>query len=397
MGDSGSLFLGFTLSSLAIARIPQASNLLAIMGVPTMLFLLPILDTSLVTITRLLRGQSPAHGGKDHASHRLIAFGLSERQAVLILYLVALISGILGIVIESINYTISLIFIPILLITLALLTSYLGRLQVVPPGAEIKEPRRSFTHFIVNLTYRGRILEVSLDLLLISISYYLSYWIHFGSNVDILNEDMFLNSLPIAVVGSYLSFFVFGLYRGVWQYYDSRDIVRYLRAAFGAVFIIAGVMAIIYYPLGISYRVFVIFVLLLIIGLIITRSSFTILDRFSTNQLREQIKEIPVLIYTANEAGVMLHQWLLQSSDQQMKIIGFLDDDPYKTGREILGVPVFGKPDEIESILRSNEIEGILLTSEHLIHGERLERFLSKCSDMGVWVKTLRLEFDLLE
>ena len=134
---------------------------------------------------------------------------------------------------------------------------------------------------------------------------------------------MFLNSLPIAVVGSYLSFFVFGLYRGVWQYYDSRDIVRYLQAAFGAVFITAGVMAIIYYPLGISYRVFVIFVLLLIIGLIITRSSFTILDRFSTNQLREQIKEIPVLIYTANEAVVMLHQWLLQSTDQQMKIIGF--------------------------------------------------------------------------
>ncbi len=74
MGDSGSLFLGFTLAVLAIARQPQASNVFAITGVPTLLFLLPILDTTLVTLTRLLRGQSPVMGGRDHTSHRLIAF-----------------------------------------------------------------------------------------------------------------------------------------------------------------------------------------------------------------------------------------------------------------------------------------------------------------------------------
>ncbi|MEJ2352486.1 MAG: MraY family glycosyltransferase [Anaerolineales bacterium] len=85
MGDSGSLFLGFTLAVLAVARQPQASNVFAVMGVPTLLFLLPILDTILVTFTRILRGQSPTQGGRDHASHRLIAFGLSERQAVLAL------------------------------------------------------------------------------------------------------------------------------------------------------------------------------------------------------------------------------------------------------------------------------------------------------------------------
>ena len=41
MGDSGSLFLGFTLAVLAIARQPQASNVFAITGVPTLLFLFP--------------------------------------------------------------------------------------------------------------------------------------------------------------------------------------------------------------------------------------------------------------------------------------------------------------------------------------------------------------------
>jgi UDP-GlcNAc:undecaprenyl-phosphate GlcNAc-1-phosphate transferase len=47
MGDSGSEFLGFSLAVLAIARQPQASNVFAVMGVPTILFLLPIVDTVL--------------------------------------------------------------------------------------------------------------------------------------------------------------------------------------------------------------------------------------------------------------------------------------------------------------------------------------------------------------
>ena len=111
MGDSGSMFLGFTLAVLAIARRTQASNIIAIIGVPTLVLLLPILDTGLVAITRLLRGQSPAIGGKDHTSHRLVAFGLSERQAVLVLYGIAVISGLASIGLEALDYDLSLVLI----------------------------------------------------------------------------------------------------------------------------------------------------------------------------------------------------------------------------------------------------------------------------------------------
>jgi FlaA1/EpsC-like NDP-sugar epimerase len=106
---------------------------------------------------------------------------------------------------------------------------------------------------------------------------------------------------------------------------------------------------------------------------------------------------IPVLIYTADDAGIMLLQWLQQTNNTQMTPVGFLDDDPYKKGREILGISVFGKPEEIESIFKTHEIKGILFTSNQIVIGERLEAFLSKCADLGVWVKTMRIEFDSLE
>jgi UDP-GlcNAc:undecaprenyl-phosphate/decaprenyl-phosphate GlcNAc-1-phosphate transferase len=131
MGDSGSMFLGFTLASLAIARQPQASNVFAILGAPTLLFLLPILDTALVIITRMRRGESPLRGGRDHTSHRLFAFGFSERRVIWILYLGATVSGIAAITIEAAGYWLSLILVPIVVLGLTLGVAYLAGVKPI--------------------------------------------------------------------------------------------------------------------------------------------------------------------------------------------------------------------------------------------------------------------------
>ena len=60
--------------------------------------LIPIFDTTLVTVARLLSGRSPAVGGRDHSSHRLVAIGLSERAAVLLLWGLAAIGGAIGLI-----------------------------------------------------------------------------------------------------------------------------------------------------------------------------------------------------------------------------------------------------------------------------------------------------------
>ena len=82
MGDAGSLFLGAALSLLTMHANGQASNILSLVAIPTCILLVPILDTTLVTVTRFLRGQRISQGGRDHASHRLVVLGLSEPQAV---------------------------------------------------------------------------------------------------------------------------------------------------------------------------------------------------------------------------------------------------------------------------------------------------------------------------
>src|SRR5206468_3070200 len=98
MGDSGSLFIGFFLASTALLQISsgRSRSLLSVLAVPVLLLLIPIFDTTLVTVLRKLAGRAISQGGRDHASHRLVAMGLSERQAVLLLYGLAALSGLTG-------------------------------------------------------------------------------------------------------------------------------------------------------------------------------------------------------------------------------------------------------------------------------------------------------------
>jgi UDP-GlcNAc:undecaprenyl-phosphate GlcNAc-1-phosphate transferase len=90
MGDSGALFIGFTLAAVGIKlRFPENVVFVTWM-VPVLVLGLPILDTTLVVVSRLRRGKNPlTTPGKDHISHRLARRTGSQREAVLLCYLIA--------------------------------------------------------------------------------------------------------------------------------------------------------------------------------------------------------------------------------------------------------------------------------------------------------------------
>jgi UDP-GlcNAc:undecaprenyl-phosphate GlcNAc-1-phosphate transferase len=390
MGDSGSLFLGFTLAVLAIARQPQASNVFAIMGVPTLIFMLPILDTTLVTITRILRGQSPAQGGRDHTSHRLIAFGLTERQAVLVLYGVALVSGVVALGVETLDYWLSLILVPVLVLLLALLTAYLGRMKVVvsAPGAT----GGRFTRLMVELTYRRRLLEISLDLILIGITYYLAFLTYYRFSLSEANLELFLASLPIAYLASYLSFGVFGVYRGVWRYVGIQELFQYLRATIGSVLIVVAVVALLASFEAYPPAIFLLFAIYLFFGLAMTRSSFKMLDQAQARQNREA--EMRILIYGAGDAGEMAARWISMNPQLGYRAIGFLDQDPYLIGRQIHGINILGDVSMLESILERKKIDGVVIAGDASNADSSVKKLIVVCRESGRWVRTLRMDFE---
>lgn len=100
MGDCGSLFLGFVIAAVGIKTQAKSSAALAL-TVPVLALGLPIVDTFLAVIRRLRRGRSVFAADREHIHHRLLALGLTQRQAVLILYGVCGLFAAVAIVVKA--------------------------------------------------------------------------------------------------------------------------------------------------------------------------------------------------------------------------------------------------------------------------------------------------------
>jgi UDP-GlcNAc:undecaprenyl-phosphate GlcNAc-1-phosphate transferase len=104
MGDAGSLYLGFLLAYVGIKLRFDAPDDITFL-VPILVLGIPILDTALVTISRLRHGRSPFQGGRDHVSHRLVKLGLPVRGAVGAMYVAAASLGVIGFVVSRVDRT----------------------------------------------------------------------------------------------------------------------------------------------------------------------------------------------------------------------------------------------------------------------------------------------------
>lgn len=101
MGDAGALFLGILIATLTI-RLDSREELGKLgLFVPIFLLAIPILDTSVAVIKRILRGISPFQGGRDHLSHRLMRLGLRKQSAVLTLWIASAVFSILAFLISK--------------------------------------------------------------------------------------------------------------------------------------------------------------------------------------------------------------------------------------------------------------------------------------------------------
>lgn len=100
MGDTGAMFLGYILATMSIQGLFKFYAVISF-AVPFLILGLPIFDTTVTIIRRILHGQNPMQADRGHLHHRLIDMGLSQKQAVALMYSVSGVLGILAIVLTS--------------------------------------------------------------------------------------------------------------------------------------------------------------------------------------------------------------------------------------------------------------------------------------------------------
>jgi len=134
MGDAGGLFLGFTLSMLTIlftfyeSGDAPSGRLYGVL-MPLFILALPVFDTLTVIVIRLREGRPIWRGDRSHFSHRLVALGMSRREAVLFIYIVTFCLGLASTLLNSLDTTgaVVIFVVAVTIFTLIVLLERAGR------------------------------------------------------------------------------------------------------------------------------------------------------------------------------------------------------------------------------------------------------------------------------
>ena len=381
MGDAGSLLLGFMLAATALLHTASgAANLGLAVIAPIAVLALPIFDTALVTASRRSAGRSISQGGRDHTSHRLAALGLSDRGAVLFLYGIAAMLAVVGAIADTVS-GLGLALAALSAVGLVLFGLFLHDVDVYGGPAPQHTDADLGAPALRAIWGRVRFgAEVGLDVVLLTVAYYASYFVRFEGIPESLWLYLFTQSVPI-VVGAQLAVLVaLRVYRTLWRYLGVGDLVAILRAlAIGTAIGALGLL-LLYRFEGYSRAVFVFDLLLASVLLIGARSFALWLRQWFAGRPRSG--ERRVLIVGATERGAVALRLLAHAASGPYRAIGFLDDDPGKRYRRVGGVAVVGTTRDLEAVVRRLSPDLVVLAVD--ADPADVDRLRARCEGVGV-------------
>jgi len=391
MGDCGSMFLGYSLAVASITGTPRHfSNLLITMLVPLLILSVPIFDTLFVMVVRFLQGRKVFEGGSDHTSHRLVTLGLSQRKTVLLLYSLSIVFGSIAMLYSRLNFFI-ISMITFLAVTIMLFFAFfLFDFTSAKPSPEKRRNNVNLgnnkTIFNALLFHKRRIVEVILDFTFICAAYYLAYFLRFEGGLLKSNFELIKESLLWIILLKMAVFFICGLYRGLWRYVSISDLLTIFKAV-----TIGSIVSVLFLTFVFRFKeysraVFFIDWLVLLFLIASSRALFRVLGEFFS---RARDGGNNVLIFGAGDTGEMVIREIKRNKSLKLNPIGFIDDDPFKSGNKIQGIEVMGSRKDMAELLREHEIKEVLIAVPS-ISVEDFSEIAHICSECGVSYRKIK-------
>tara|TARA_R110002050_G_scaffold69630_2_gene150677 strand:- start:5997 stop:7934 length:1938 start_codon:yes stop_codon:yes gene_type:complete len=237
--------------------------------------------------------------------------------------------------------------------------------------------------------YASKWLVLFIDLVLIGVTFSLSYLIRFNFTLDFDLNKLF-TQLPLVVLISLVAFLIIGSYKGVVRHTGVRDVYNIFNAIS-----LSSILTIILIIINRKLDLIEGFTIPLSIIIIHSLLSFTVLsssryvfkvffERFILAGATKNLKKI--LIYGAGDAGIMAHNAITNNSSNQVNVIGYIDRHDKKTGKFINGIPVYGKTVLTESFVLRKNISDIFFSIKNIEHTELL-KLVDELVDLPVAIK----------
>lgn len=356
MGDAGSLFLGLSLAGLSLQGTHVgASDFGFVLLVPVAALGLPIFDTALVTILRKRHGRRVSQGGRDHSSHRLVALGLKEWQSVLCLYGLSALVGAVGLAAVLLPGPGVFVAGALAAIALVLFGVLLGEVRVYEHsafGIRHSDGSRRGARLLNSefwLLNSPRLAEVLLDLVLIVIAYLAAWLLRYEGTISPGDQQLLIQSLPYIILAKFAALLIFRVHRGLWRHLSRADALTIAKATTLGGLLSVGAITALYRFQDYSRTLFLIDLLLLTALMIGARAGLVWLrDWFASRPDPEGRR---VLIVGAHDGGELIVRALWSNRQRAGQPVGFVDDDPGKVRRTLLGLPILGSTRELPALI----------------------------------------------
>jgi len=380
MGDGGSQLLGFLLAALGLASSwTTAGTTVATMLLPLLVLAIPILDTTLVTIRRLAERRPVTQGGTDHTSHRLVYYGLSETKAVALLALIAVALGATSVAYNVLDRpAVTALGV---LVTFALLVQFGSFLAELSEQERRGKPGDQRLRHAVVVQPR-RFVELLVDSSLVCGTFLVSYLVVVDGRGTELQRGTFLAVLPVLLGTTYAVYVLSGIYRRAWRYATARDLATIALASGVATLAAFGIVAAMRDLGDFPARVFLVYGVAAALLAALSRWCVRFVPEAGR---REDDGRRRVLVVGAGRAG----RGVVRDVEDDVRVVGFLDDNPKLQRRRVQGVPVLGTLDETDTALETSRADEVVVTI-HEAPADRLDLVVQACAKAGVPQRVVR-------
>jgi len=248
--------------------------------------------------------------------------------------------------------------------------------------------RGNITPTINNYLLKHRLFVITgVQVLLSVLSYFMAF--EFRSDFNVPHDYMALmfKTLPLLILCRLVIFYYYGLFNGWWSYVGMQDVINIFKAVLFSSIAFLTCIVFIFGMEGLPRSVLIMDGILLF--LLLTGVRVLVRMQHDNNRiLKNSRKEKNVLIAGAGNAGVLILNEIKKDSKTKLHITGFVDDNPYKKGSTIQGVPILGTCSEIPDIASKFDIDEVLFCMPSATWKD-LHKIYDICKKAGISARAL--------
>jgi FlaA1/EpsC-like NDP-sugar epimerase len=230
------------------------------------------------------------------------------------------------------------------------------------------------------------------DVVAAAVAWLAAFSLRFNFEIPAEYEIIMLQTVGGIVALDALCFWLFGLYKGLWRYASIRDLRLILTAVAVAALAFPAIVVLVQPGFVVPRSVFVLHPILLLLLMGGSRMLYRAWKERNIGRLGAMHGK-PVVVLGAGDTAVSLLKDLAHS--KEWRVIGILDDDTQKLGRQILGATVLGKVDELPAVAARFDVGHAIIAMPSVSHKVR-RRIVGLCQTAGIKVLTVPSFDDLI-